>query len=195
MAYQTIQPPFTLKFSEMSKKELKDYFQWFLGVIPERINELANAVRATPGYEAWQPDQMPTSLHSLGAWFATQVETRRRTQDEITEIKSRSKFPISIPDEELTNRTFSLAFDVGIYLSLVFLIDDPDIRWEQAWGGKSSIDYGQPVLVGFCPVPFNPVQMLVTLAYGLVSKKKGGTGLRDLYEIWTNLAKKHRGQA
>ncbi len=37
MTYELIQPPFTLKFRDMSRNELDDYLQWFLGVIPERI--------------------------------------------------------------------------------------------------------------------------------------------------------------
>lgn len=194
MAYAIIQPPFTLKFREMSKKELKDYFQWFLGAIPERRRELSNVVKATPGYEAWQADETSSSLNPLGEWFATQIETRRRTQSEISDIQSRSKFPFSIPDEELTNRTFSLAMDVGIYLSLVFLKTHSNVRWEHVFGGKSSIDYGQPVLVGFGKVPFNPVHMLVTLAYGLASKKKTGQSLRQLYDYWSKLIQAHKSQ-
>ncbi len=64
MTYKIIQPPFTLEFDEMSKKELTDYFQWFLGIMPDRINELSTAVRLTPGFEAWRPDKTPASLAS-----------------------------------------------------------------------------------------------------------------------------------
>jgi hypothetical protein len=80
MPYATIQPPFTLKLREMPKKELRRYYQWFMDVLPERINELAAAVRETPGFESWQPDFTPASLDALGQWFACQVETRSRTQ-------------------------------------------------------------------------------------------------------------------
>ena len=37
MKYQIIQPPFTLKFREMSKEELKEYYKWFMAVMPNRI--------------------------------------------------------------------------------------------------------------------------------------------------------------
>jgi hypothetical protein len=40
MAYQIIQPPFTLKFREMSKAELRDYYRWFHDCIPVRIWQL-----------------------------------------------------------------------------------------------------------------------------------------------------------
>lgn len=187
MPYATIQPPFTLKFREMSKQELKDYCRWFFDVLPERTKELAEAVRQTPGFETWQPDQTAASLDTLGKWFANQVETRQRTHDERQDIASRSAYPIGIPNEELTNRTFSLAMDVGMYLSQVLMKNYPSLRWEQAFGNKKFIDYGQPTLVGFGAVPFNPVRMVVTLTYGLASKKETGKGLGELYNIWSKM--------
>jgi hypothetical protein len=187
MPYATIQPPFTLKFREMSKKELREYFHWFFEVLPKRTSALAEAVRESRGFETWEPDQTPGSLDMLGDWFATQVETRRRTEDERQEVASCSTHPIEIPGDELTNRTFSLAIDVGMYLSQVLLRNHPSLRWQQPLGSKKFIDYGQPVLVGFGAVSFNPVRMLVTMAYALASKKETGKGLRDLYNIWSKM--------
>src|SRR6266536_3870626 len=185
MPYATIQPPFTLKFREMSKQELKDYFRWFFEVLPERNGVLAEAVQRTPGFESWQPDQTPSSLDKLGEWFATQVEARKRTQEERQEITSHSAYPIEIPEDELTNRTFSLAMDVGMYLSQVLQKSHPSLRWKQTLNDKKFADYGQPVLMGFGPAPLNPVRIAVTLAYGLISKKQSGKRLRELYDYWS----------
>lgn len=187
MTYTIIQPPFTLKFREMSKKELKDYFEWFQSILPQRLDGLAKSVRQTPGFDTWQPDFTPASLDLLGSWFVTQVETRLRTQDELQELESRSTYPIEIPREELTNRSFSLAMDVGMYLSQVFLKNHPTLQWDQPFGNKKYVDYGQPVLTGFGAAPFNPVRMLVTFAYGAASKERTDKSLRDLYDIWSKL--------
>jgi hypothetical protein len=65
MSYQMIQPPFTLVFHEMSKKELKEYNEWFHKIIPERIQILTSAIKSTPGYENWEPDCSPESLEPL----------------------------------------------------------------------------------------------------------------------------------
>jgi hypothetical protein len=184
MTYKIIQPPFTLKFREMSSKELGAYFQWFMGMLPERINELANVVRQTPGFEAWQPDNLPTSLDALGDWLSNQVETRQRTEEELQEIKSRSSYPIDVSGKELTNKTFSLVMDTGMYLSQVFLQNHSSLRWNQEFGNKKFIDYGQPVLVEFSSAPFNPIRMMVTLAYGLVDKTRNGRRLREVYDYW-----------
>jgi hypothetical protein len=188
MPYAIIQPPFTLKFREMPKQELKDYFRWFFDVLPQRISELTKAVNGTPGYETWQPDQTPVSLDSLGEWFVSQAETRQRTPEEIQEIENRLTFPIEIPNDELTTRAISLAMDIGMYISQVFVKNHPSLQWEQPLkGSKRFIDYGQPVLIGFGAMPFNPVGMMITHAYGLASKRRTGNGLRKIYDIWAKM--------
>ncbi len=184
--YEIIQPPFTLKFREMSKKELKDYYRWFFQVSPLRLERLLRAVQSTPGFEDWKPNFKPNSLGALGRWFAAKVETRPRTQQEIDEIKGRSKFPIEISNRELTNETFSLAYDIGIYFAGVLKTNHPSLTWEQKLSGtRRYIDYGQPVLAGFGPVSLNPVRMMVTQAYGLVDGTWTGKRLFELYESWS----------
>jgi hypothetical protein len=187
MSYTTNHPPFTLKLREMPKEELHRYFQWFMDVLPQRVNVLTKAVQQTPGFDTWQPDCTPASLDSLGQWLAGQVEVRNRSQEELQTIQNRQVFPLDVPSEELTNQTFSLAMDVGMYLSRVLLRNYPSLKWEQPLGDKKFIDYGQPVLVKFSSAPLNPVRMVVTFAYGLVSKKKTGEGLRNIYNIWSKM--------
>jgi hypothetical protein len=169
----------------MSKKDLKDYYQWFINAVPKGINELAEAVQQTPGFETWRPDCTPASLDSLGEWFANQVEKRERTEDEIQKIKDGLTFPMEIPQDKLTDRTFSLAVDIGMYFSKALLKNHPSLQWNQPLKAKLHIDYGQPVLVGFGAMAFNPVHVMVTLAYGLADKEKTGQRLRELYDIWS----------
>jgi len=188
MAYKIIQPPFTLQFDEMSRKELADYFGWCMGILPARIDELASAVRLTPGHENWQPDKTPASLDALGQWLAGQVEKRPRTEEELRELDERVNggrpYAIEISKEELTNKTYSLAMDTGMYLSQVFLQNHPSLRWTQQFGDRRYVDYGQPVLAEFNPAPFNPVRISIVLATGLANKTKDGRRLRELYNIW-----------
>jgi len=188
MSYAILQPPFTLKFREMTKKELKAYFDWFLSQVPSRIGELERAVKEEDSLVAWSADKSPESLATLGDWFAQKVETRRRTADEITELSAASSFPIVIPDHELTNRTFSLAMDVGMYFAECLQVQCPRLEWQQPLNDPKFIDYGQPVLIGFGPVPLNPVRILINLAYGIADKKQDGGRLRALYDYWSKQA-------
>ena len=187
MTYSNLSPPFTLEFREMSKSDLRKYFEWFHDVLPMRLDILSAAVRNTPQFENWEADCMPSSLDQLGEWFSKQVETRPRTPSEMRQVEASLVFPIEIERWDLTNRTFSLAFDIGLYLSQVFLKNHTGLRWDQPFGSKRFVDYGQPVLVGFGKVPFNPVSMMVTQAYGLADHTRKPEALRGIYDIWSKL--------
>lgn len=185
-AYSIVQPPFhSLKFPEMSKKELKDYNRWFHDVLPIRIDELTMALNSSAGFEDWKPSYTPESLNSLGNWFASQVETRPHTRDELKRIPPHIRDWVS--EGELTDRTISLAMDVGMYLSQVFLRNNSSLKWAQIFGSKRFVDYGVPVLIGFGKVPFNPVRMIITMAYGLAKRSKDGSALRGIYDIWARM--------
>jgi hypothetical protein len=182
--YNLIRPPFgTLRFAEMTKKELREYDRWFHDVLPQRIGELEKAMNSSAGFEGWKPSYTPGSLDSLGNWFASQVETRPHTPDELKNIPPHIRDWVS--GGELTDRTISLAMDVGMYFSQVFLRNNSSLKWDQIFGSKRFVDYGEPVLVGFGKVPFNPVRMMLTLAYGLASNTKDGQRLRGIYDIWS----------
>lgn len=187
MAYKIIQPPFTLRFREMSKGELRAYFEWFLSTIPERLHELTKAVNTTKDFETWTPDKSVDSLIKLGEWFTNQVEIRPRTIAEQDEIAAQSIYQIEIPDWDLTNRTFSLAFDIAMYFSAVLCYHYPDLHWEQPLEDKKFADYGEPVLTGFGPLMLNPVGVIVTLAYGIADKQYGSNRLGELYATWSSL--------
>jgi hypothetical protein len=185
MDYTTIEPPFTLKFREMSKKELLAYAAWFHDVMPGRIAQLTHAVKSTPGYEVWQPDAKPESLDDLGRWFEGQVETRKKEASEMAEVRATLTFPIDVPEHQLTNRTFSLAMDIGMYFAEVIRTNLPGTRWDQLFGNKKFADYGQPVVTGFGKVPLNPVRVLVTTAYRIADKEPAR--LRKLYDTWSTM--------
>jgi hypothetical protein len=191
--YKLIEPPFALNFSTMSKRQLAEYYAWFHRIIPERIAELTNFVTRTPRYGSWNSDMTPESLSPLGEWFSAHVETRKRNQEEISKIRSKQTFPIDVPTDELTDRTFSIATDVGIYLGCVILKNVPGTQWEQMIKSKSSVDYGRAVISGFGMLKMNPIRIVINFAYGIVTGDRQGGRLRDLYEQWSALG--HAGHA
>ena len=166
MKYEIIQPPFTLNFRAMSRAEGNAYFKWFMGQMPIRIGILDEAVRSTTGYEGWQADGSPDSLVGLGQWFYDHVETRKRTEEEKEAIYSKGPKwfrSVEIEDCELTNRTFSLAMDIGMYLGRAVQINLPQTKWMMVKKPRNDMDYQQPVLKGTGRLVLNPVQILVLL--------------------------------
>ncbi|MCK5125752.1 MAG: hypothetical protein KAR42_05810 [candidate division Zixibacteria bacterium] len=189
--YSIIQPPFTLKFSTMTKQEVKDYCQWYMDQIPIRLEILFNTIHASRGFEEWKPDYTPDSLNMLGEWFASQVETREETQDEIRKMYEDSPDwfkSVEIETWQLTNRTFSLAFDIGMYVSQVFLKNHEKLKWKFITSGsKRYAEYGQPVIYPFGKRDFNPTGMMYTQAYGLADETYNGGTLRKTYDIWCKM--------
>lgn len=189
MKYKVIQPPFTLKFHEMAKGELREYGEWLHSVTEERLTQLEATVRQTQGFEQWRATYTENSLDLLGEWFVAQVSVRPRTKEELNELHSRSPMLLNVDEYELTNQTFSLAIDIGLYVARMFLNSFSHVRWTQSFKSKKDIDYGQPVLIGFGKPPFNPLRMMVTLAYSISRGTESKDGLRQIYMIWSKLAK------
>jgi hypothetical protein len=188
MSYSIIQPPFTLKFRDMSAHELEGYRGWFLGAIPSRVIELQNAVNSGPNFGAWKPDYSPASIENLGLWLSHQVETRPRTAEEINQIKGRSAFDFDVSAEELTNRTFSLAMDAGMYFGETLRKHYSHLEWDQPLKDKKFADFGQMVLLGFGRATLNPVRIVVTFCYGIASGRRAAKRFDEVYGYWSRLA-------
>ena len=178
MSYAIIRPPFALDFGEMSAERLGQYREWFLKLIPERIEQLSAVVHQSPAHAAWTADESPTSLDLLSDWFAAHVETRARTKEEIDRLTNNGKLTIEGVDKELTNETFSRATDVGMYLGRVILKNVPGAGWHQE--SKRTVNYGQVVIQGLGPIAFNPVRLVIVIAHAIAAGEV--RTLRDLYD-------------
>ena len=184
--YNLIQPPFSLRFDEMSKTELVSYNTWFHRILPERTLELTNAIRSTDQYTHWTATFTPDSLRVSGEWFEGQVGTRPRTSEEASSIKPIFRTDPST-DTELDNRTFSLAVDIGMYFGQVVLLNIPGTSWAQPLNNKKFADYGQPVIMGFGTIPLNPIRVIIMTAYAISRGKRAN--LNGLFDTWAKLKK------
>lgn len=188
MTYSIIQPPFTLRFRAMPTSELKKYERWFLEVIPSRVSELERAVRSGQKFEYWRPDHSLASVETLGLWLLRQVETRPRPVEEIEQIKGATAFNFDVSGEELTNKTFSLAMDVGMYFGESLRCQHPHLEWHQPLKSKRFADFGQMVLLGFGQAALNPIRVVVTFCYGIATHRQTNKRLGEIYEYWSRLA-------
>lgn len=194
MIYSIIQPPFlTLKFRTMSRAEANRHFIWFLEQIPIRISILEHAVKSIASYESWKADYTPESLEDLGQWFYENIETRSRSEAEKEEIYNNAPEwfrKVEVQDWQLSNRTFSLVMDIGMYLSQVFEKNLSGLKWVMVEKPKNDAYYQQPVLKGTGQLVFNPVEIMLTLAYGFARKNRLPEELREVYDIWSEILKK-----
>lgn len=187
MTYQLVRPPFSLRLWDKSFKDLRTYGAWYHEIKPERVAILTRAVRATLGFGDWQPDGSPDSLEPLGAWFVARVQTHRRTAAEMEALRQQMAPITDVPDWDLTDETFSLAMDVGMYLGDVVVKNLPGTRWDQVLKDRRNIDYGQVVIEGSGRVPMNPVQLVLVIAYGVPERQFKGNRLSELYQVWRQM--------
>ena len=172
---------------DLSKEEAKQYFDWFLQQIPIRITQLNEYINKSTEYENWTPDNSPESLIQLGEWFSKKISTRVRTHDEIQEIYSNlGKFQgvITIPENDLSHESFSLAIDIGMYLSQVLLNNVPGLHWELMSKPKNSFFYNHPVIKSTGKMICDPINLSIVFAYGLIKRTCQASRLKEIYEIW-----------
>ena len=194
MAYTIIEPPINRPFREMTLREAKTYFRWFLAIMPERIAMLEQEIQASSEieYQNWVADKTEDSLLVLGQWLAQNVETmprpeeeKRIKEEELAQLPARLRPMYEVPDWVLTERTYSLITDIGMYLGETFRGNFSNIEWELFIKTKRWMDHHWPVLNGFGKREIcNPLRIVNGFASGLQDGTRKGDGLYKLYEIW-----------
>lgn len=188
--YRVIQSPIDENVYKLNKKQAKVFFNWYINEIPTRIQILADYVRSSPEFSGWQENMLVESLDDLGKWFCKQVETRPRSEVEISDIRKRAPAlfdAVGIPQDELTGKTISLAIDIGMYLSQIMQKNVENAKWVQKTTAKRSVNFNLPVLSTGGRMVFNPTHLMITYAYGIARGTKKPEGLRELYEIWKDI--------
>ena len=78
-------------------------------------------------YQNWTADKTPDSLLVLGKWFSQNVATMERPEEEkkakaeeLARLSDKLRPMYEVPDWVLTERTFSLITDIGMYLGETF---------------------------------------------------------------------------
>lgn len=172
-----------LVFERLTKKELRQYNEWFHAVLPSRIAMLEGLVRSSAEFESWRADFSPGSLAGLSAWFDGAVESRPRSAAEIAEARAKVPLHIEVPTTDLTERTYSIAMDVGMYLGEVVRRNVPGTRWEQET--RKVHNYGQPAVWGRGKVCMNPVHLAVVQAFRVQAGE--AAEFPRLLDVWAKM--------
>ena len=139
-------------FFELTPKQAKEYFKWYMEEIPHRLALLRNRIRQDcPELEPF--DYSPESLIPIWEWYETKIEQIPMTK---AEIESRVKiFPKYLESEirkntkKFTDEALSFALDISIYLGEVIIKNYPHLRWDYRTRPKREISvYRQWILLG-----------------------------------------------
>ena len=185
--YRIITFPFSGNVKELSKDGANQFFNWYLQQIPIRITQLFEFIIKTPGYDKWIPDNSSDLLIPLGQWFSQKISTRDRTPFEIDEIYSKlGKFQglIPIPKSVLSQECYSLAIDLGMYLSQILINNVPGLHWELVTKPKNDAFYNHPVLKLTGKMVCDPVHLSIVYSGGLLDGSFQAIRLKEISDIW-----------
>lgn len=182
------------KFKNFDKSDATEYLDWFITISPLRMKQLNTSVLKK--FPNWKGDFTRKSLEILQDWFISNISFRKKTDEEITEIKSQLKGTliekvITIKDETLTTKSISVCFDVALYLANTLKESNPKLNWGFKLTPKNYIHYGQPVLfTKKSKIDLNPRSIIEMKALKVLDETfTDNDTFIKLFDIWTKLLK------
>ncbi len=191
MDYPLMTPPFDLKpFEEMNKKEAKQYFEWYVSQIPERI-----AILKKVSNGQILLDYSKESLIPLFTWFLSTVTIYQLSEEEIeAELEDLRQYPDFVFEDEkerllsnpveLKKKDYALALDIAIYYGETLIKNYPQVHWTYLTKPKSHVHLNEPILdvtddIGF--LKRDPNNLLMVLIQDI---KKNDIKNTTLYEVF-----------
>ncbi|KWX74599.1 hypothetical protein AMQ84_19425 [Paenibacillus riograndensis] len=177
-----------IPFEIMTKKEAKQYFDWFVLQIPTRIDTLIAHYVETLGGGKEELDLSQESLVNLWKWFIQRIEMVPKTKEELEEDVD------AAPDwlkEEVANNTLkfseftsSLIIDVGIYFGSVFLNEMRTLEWGIIHKPKKYVYVNRPIIIGFKEAGLNPIAVVNNCSLRELNQDPDDTRLFNLFNVW-----------
>ena len=176
-------------FFELTPKQAKEYFKWYMAEIPHRLTLLWNRIQQDcPELEPF--DYSPESLHFIWEWYEPKIQRVPMTAKEIEyEVRKFPKYlesQIRKNTQKFTDETLSLALDISIYLGEVVVKNHPYLRWNYRTRPKRDFSVYRPVIDGLnCKMTLWPSQVLFVLMIES-SKERDKNRVYDMYRYWEN---------
>jgi len=170
--------PLNKPFSELSKKEADEYYNWFLTHIDERTDYLREKVSTSLNISIVCLDFSLESLKLIWKWFLQVAEISKVPKSVLKEIKKSLRGqPQSLVDHMVEQQKEGLSVfteyvlrDIGMYLAKMFIANYPCLYWTVINNPKSYISVNEPIIMGFIdddpsyPKPFRPDLEPISLA-------------------------------
>lgn len=166
-----------------NKNIIKPYENWFLENKEYRIKTLENYIRTFTGFESLQMDFSINSLAEIGRWLETSIKSEMMPEEEYEQLRSLYPPEIDIEKWDLTDLSYSILYDVGIYFGESIIHQFPNLKWMQYLStSKLNVDIGHMVIqTKYKNCPMNPIGLIRILGLKLIEKKENGNLLIELF--------------
>lgn len=186
MKYELMIPPYVdEEFRDFSKKQAKEYFQWYLGQIEHRIEVLSKWLEYEG--EEIELDYSPESLIPLWKWYEKHITLEYKTEEELE--RERAQYPEWMRDyispTEISIETLKFAADIAIYFAETMIKNNQGkVYWGYYTKPKNRASVNEPVVLGFkADVELDP-RLIVVNCTSRSSRESQPTRLYEMYHIW-----------
>jgi len=196
------------RFEDLSKKEARAYFEWYVNQIDSRMEILKTAVLEDDPdalfdyspqsliyvwkwYEkriAFAPkseEDISCQTDSMQAWLVSQHMRAGRKYEDIDQEKVRTEARNMVRDTEISKETLGYSKDIAIYFSEVMRRNHEDVlRWSFIANSKKHISFNKPVLIGFkAKIPMDS-QMIIDAKTIKAKDSLNDHSLLETYNKW-----------
>ncbi len=194
--YDILISPINKPINQLSAIEAQEYFDWFIGCIPQRIEYLQK-------YTNVNLCSSPESLVPLWDWFLEHARIEKTPKIKLEEIKKQlSNEPPEITKRIIEENSYQFSLeteymmiDIAMYFGEVCVSNNQTIFWGFHTDTKKDSFANRPLLMGFLDndfVPpfhaeFDPVFTVRCIAFSMVEGVATKNDLIHMYEKWKRL--------
>jgi hypothetical protein len=146
-------PIYNHEYYALSRESAEDLAVRFIEATPDRVSQLRALIVERRPDLSWKPDFTEKAFITLGDVFVELVETRPRTQAEIKADLDRQRqdqpdilalLGDSMREWEPTDRSYSIAYDAGLYFAQDLMSKEPRLKWQVET--RQNSNFNHPVL-------------------------------------------------
>ena len=191
MNYPYIVPPFEVKdFEEMSPKEARVHFDWFVGIIPDRMRLLEARILESFGDGGFELDYTKDSLLKVWTWYQKNVQIEEKSEEELAREKSlANEITVSyIEAKKITPVWMAVALDISTYFAECMVKNNPSLKWDVVTKPKSFAYVNKPVVVGYkYNMALDASNIILVQTKKIIEENTSQDALVVIFENWESL--------
>lgn len=211
MNYEFMGTPFEFdEFENLSRKEARAYFKWYVGQIDSRMEILKAAVleenpevnfdfspeSLIPVWKWYQkkivfvrkPEEiLSQETDRFQGWLVSQVMRAGKKYEDINMEFLRAIASEHIVETEISEETLGYAKDIAIYFSEVMRRNNEDVLyWTFIANAKRHVSFNKPVIMGFVSRVSLDASMVIRTLTRREQESKNENALFQSYNKWLN---------